>query len=301
VVFMDNVDLFVGLVRRRLAFRIIVLLTKHREMLTSEFTILLDHRYSEEAIKRALTYLLKHGLVKKIRRGHSRIIMLNTENDFMKKLVGFVNLLHEKNLWDVFEKSLLGTKSRIKAIMALMSGPMVKTELVKATRVQGGVSADFMLKPLLRNGMVIEHRGRRRVEYELNKNHPLTIILTEFLREIGVVNNNNRNNGNKDMYHILAKEFVDYVIEHWDDYVVNPYRRDVIKLTGVIIRSIATKIAEKKGWKVTYPGWLVDFIIEEFRRRRFCVIVKKLGQRPNITKVKLYVGKKCDEVVNNGD
>jgi len=79
---MDNVDLFVGLVRRRLAFRIIVLLTKHREMLTSEFVIMLDHRYSEEAIKRALTYLLKHGLVKKMRRGHSRIIMLNTENDF---------------------------------------------------------------------------------------------------------------------------------------------------------------------------------------------------------------------------
>jgi len=211
----------------------------------------------------------------------------------LKKLVGFVNLLHEKNLWDVFEKSFLGTKSRIKAIMALMSGPMVKTELVKATRVQGGVSADFMLKPLLRNGIVIEHKGRRRVEYELNKNHPLTIILTEFLREIGVVNNN-RNNGNKDMYHILAKEVVDYVIEHWDEFIVNPYRRNVIKLTGVIIRSIATKIAEKKGWKIAYIGWLVDFIIEEFRRRGFCVMVKKNGQRPNIVKVKVYVYRSCD-------
>jgi len=293
---MDNVDLFVGLVRRRLAFRIIVLLTKHREMLTSEFAIMLDHRYSEEAIKRALTYLLKHGLVKKMRRGHSRIIMLNTENDFAKKLVGFVNLLHEKNLWDVFEKSFLGTKSRIKAIIALMNGPMVKTELVKATRVQGGVSASFMLRPLISHGLVIEHKGRRRVEYELNKNHPLNQALTEFLREIGVDGNcnNNRNNGYKDMYHILAKEVVDYVINHWGDFVVNIHRKDVIKLTGVIIRSIAVKIAEKKGWKIAYPGWLVDFIIEEFRRRSFCVIVKKFGQRPNITKVKLYVSKSCD-------
>jgi len=167
---------------------------------------------------------------------------------------------------------------------------------VKATRVQGGVSASFMLRPLISHGLVIEHKGRRRVEYELNKNHPLNQALTEFLREIGVDGNcnNNRNNGYKDMYHILAKEVVDYVINHWGDFVVNIHRKDVIKLTGVIIRSIAVKIAEKKGWKIAYPGWLVDFIIEEFRRRSFCVIVKKFGQRPNITKVKLYVSKSCD-------
>jgi len=291
---MDNVDLFVRLVRRTLAFRIIVLLTKHHELFTSELTIMLDHRYSEEAVKRALTYLLHHGLVKKIRRGHSRIIMLNTENDFVKKLIGFVNLLHEKNLWDVFEKSFLGTKSKIKAIIALMSGPMVKTELAKATKV-GGTPTDIMLKPLLRNGIIIEHKGRRRVEYELNRDHPLVQILTDFLRNIGVVNNGS-NNRNRDFYAKLAKEFVDYVIEHWDDYVVNIHRKDMIKLTGVIIRSIATKIAEKKGWKITYPGWLVDFIIEEFRKRGFLVDVKKNGQRPNITKVKVYVSKSC-----NGD
>jgi len=93
---------------------------------------------------------------------------------------------------------------------------------------------------------------------------------------------------------MLAKEFVDYIIEHWDDFVVNIHRKDVIKLTGVIIRSIATKIAEKKGWKITHPGWLIDFIIEEFKKRRFCVMVKKFGQRPNITKVKVYVSKTCD-------
>jgi hypothetical protein len=90
---------------------------------------------------------------------------------------------------------------------------------------------------------------------------------------------------------MLAREFVDYIIEHWDDYIINPYRKDVIKLTGVIIRSIATKIAEKKGWKITHPGWLVDFIIEEFKKRGFHVMVKKYGQRPNITKVKVYVSR----------
>jgi len=289
---MDNVDLFVGLVRRTLAFRIIVLLTKHHELFTSELTLMLDHRYSEEAIKRALTYLLRNGLV--IRRGHSRIIMLNTENDFVKKLTKFISTLYEKDLWDVFEKSFLGTKSRIKAIIALMSGPMVKTELAKATKV-GGTPTDIMLKPLLRNGIIIEHKGRRRVEYELNRDHPLVQILTEFLRNIGVANNGS-NNRNRDFYAKLAKEFVDYVIEHWDDYVVNIHRKDVIKLTGVIIRSTATKIAEKKGWKITYPGWLVDFIIEEFKKRGFCVMVKKNGQRPNIVKVKVYVTKSC-----NGD
>jgi hypothetical protein len=292
---LDPLDLFIELTRRRLAFRMIVLLTKHNELITSELIIMLDNRYSEETIKRALTYLLRSGLIKKIRRGHSRIIMLNTENEFVTKLTKFVRTLHEKDLWDVFEKTFLGTRSRIKAVIALMNGAMVKTELAKECKIQNGAPTDLMLKPLLSHELVIEHRGRRRVEYELNKNHPLNQVLMEFLREIGVDGNcnNNRNNGNKDMYHILAREVVNYVIEHWDEFVVNIHKKDVIKLTGVIIRSIALKIMEKKGWKIKYLGWLVDFIIEEFKKRGFCVMVKKNGQRPNITKVKVYVSETC--------
>jgi len=293
---LDPPELFIELVRRSLAFRIVELLTRHRELLTSELTLMLNHKYSEKTIKRALTYLLRNGLVKKIRHGHSRIIMLNTENEFVTKLTKFVRTLHEKDMWDVFERSFLGTRSRIKAVMALMNGAMVKTELAKASKVQGGTPTDLMLKPLLRNGIIIEYKGRRRVEYELNRDHPLNQVLMEFLREIGVDGNcnNNRNNGNKDMYHMLAKEFVDYIIEHWDDFVVNIHRKDVIKLTGVIIRSIATKIAEKKGWKIPYVGWLIDFIIEKFKKRGFCVMVKKNGRKPNVTKVKVYVSKTCN-------
>ena len=215
---LDPPELFVELVRRSLAFRILELLTRHRELLTSELIIMLDHRYSEEAIKRALTYLLRNDLVRKIRRGHSRIIMLNTENEFVTKLTNFVKTLHEKDLWDVFEKSFLGSKARARAIIALMSGPKVKMELAKECKIQGGTPTDLMLKPLISHEMIIEHKGRRRVEYELNRDHPLNQVLMEFLREIGVDGNrnNNRNNGNKDMYHMLAKEFVDYIIEHWD-------------------------------------------------------------------------------------
>jgi hypothetical protein len=290
---MDKTELFIELVSRSLAFRIVELLTRHNELLTSELTLMLDHRYSEKTVKRALTYLLRSDLVKKIRHGHSRIIMLNMENEFVTKLTNFVKTLHEKDLWGVFERSFLGTKSRVEAIIALMYGPKVKTELAKECKIQGGTPTDLMLKPLLRNGIIIEYKGRRRVEYELNRDHPLVQILTGFLREIGVDGNrnNNHNNGNKDMYYMLAKEFADYVIEHWDDFVVNIHRKDVIKLTGVIIRSIATKIAEKKGWKITHPGWLVDFIIEEFKKRGFHVDVKKNGQKPNVTKVKVYVSK----------
>ncbi len=60
---LDPPELFIELVRRSLAFRIVELLTRHRELLTSELRLMLDHRYSEEAIKRALTYLLRNGLV----------------------------------------------------------------------------------------------------------------------------------------------------------------------------------------------------------------------------------------------
>jgi hypothetical protein len=215
--------------------------------------------------------------------------MLNAENEFVTKLTNFVKTLHEKDLWDVFEKTFLGTRSRIKAVMALMNGPKVKTELAKASKVQGGAPTDLMLKPLLRNGIIIEHKGRRRVEYELNRNHPLVQILTEYLRNIGVVNNGN-NNKNREFYAKLAKEFVDYVIEHWDDYIINPYRKSTIKLTGPVIRSFL----EKREAKL-YPGWFVDFVIDEFKRRGFLVDVKKNGQRPNITKVKVYVSRNGDE------
>ena len=292
---LDPPELFIELVRRPLAFRIVDLLTRHNELLTGELIIMLDHRYSEEAIKRAITYLLRNDLIRKMRRGHSRIIMLNAENEFVAKLTKFVRTLHEKNLWDVFEKSFLGSKSRVKAIIALMRGPKVKTELAKECRTINGAPTELMLMPLLKNGIVIEHRGRRRVEYELNMNHPLTQILVNFLRDIGVDSNrnNNHNNGNKDMYYMLAREVVNYVIEHWDDFVVNIHRKDAIKLTGQVIRSIAAKITEKKGWKITHPGWLVDFIIEEFKKRGFYVMVKKNGQKPNVTKVKVYVSKNC--------
>jgi len=155
---------------------------------------------------------------------------------------------------------------------------------------------------LISSGLVIEHRGRRRDEYELNMNHPLVKALVDFLRDIGVDGNrNNNHNNNKDMYHMLAKEFVDYIIEHWGEFVMNIHHRNVIKLTGQVIRSIAMKIAEQKGWKIPYIGWLIDFIIEEFKKRGFCVMVKKLGQRPNATKVKVYVGKTCNTMVMDND
>jgi hypothetical protein len=84
---------------------------------------------------------------------------------------------------------------------------------------------------------------------------------TEYSRTIGVVNNGN-NNKNREFYAKPAKEFVDYVIEHWDDFAVNIHRKDAIKLTGPVIRSFL----EKRGAKL-YPGWFVDFVIDEFKRR----------------------------------
>jgi len=108
---LDPSEAFIELVSRSLAFRIVELLTRHRELLTSELIIMLDHRYSEESIKRALTYLLRNDLVRKIRRGHSRIIMLNTENEFVTKLTNFVKTLHEKDLWNVFERRFWGPKA----------------------------------------------------------------------------------------------------------------------------------------------------------------------------------------------
>jgi len=283
--------LFIELMSRPLAFKIITLLTLHDGITIRKIKALLDHRYDEHKIRRALKFLEQAGLIVKKYNGKSNVIALNTENEFANKLARLINMLYARHLLGVFEQ-ILGSKARARAIIALMSGPKVKTELAKECKTINGAPTELMLKPLISSGLVIEHRGRRRVEYELDMNHPLVKALVEFLRDIGVGSNrNNHNNGNKDMYYMLAREFVDYVIEHWDEFVVNIHRKDVIKLTGVIIRSIAMKIAEKKGWKIAHPGWLIDFIIEEFRKRGFHVDVKKLGQKPNVTKVKVYVHK----------
>jgi len=289
---MNNAELLIEeLIRKSLVFRIMVLLAKHRELTTSELKALLDYRYSDSTIRRALNYLERVGLIKKSNNGRDNIITLS-ENEFTVKLAKFINTLHEKNLWDVFERTLLGTKSRMKAIIALMRGPMTKTDLSKECNTINGAPTELMLKPLISHGLIIEYRGRRRVEYELNKNHPLNQVLMEFLREIGGVDNNNRKN--KENYAKLAKAIVNYILRHWDDYVVNIHHRDTIKLTGPTIKSLATQIAERRGWRITRLSWLVDFVIEEFKKRGFCVMVKKNGQRPNITKVKVYVSKTCD-------
>ncbi len=291
---MDNVELFIELMGRPLAFRIITLLTLHGDITISKIKASLDHRYDECKIRRALRFLEQAGLIVKRPHGRSNVIALNTENEFANKLAKFINMLYARHLLGVFEQ-ILGTKARARVLIALMKGPMVKSELAKEAKTINGAPTDIMLEPLLKNGIIIKHRGRRRIEYELNMNHPLNQVLIEFLRDIGVdSNHNNHNNGNKDMYYMLAREFVDYVIEHWDEFVVNIHRKDMIKLTGQVIRSIATKIAEKRGWKITYIGWLIDFIIEEFKKRGFYVMVKKNGQKPNITRVKVYVSKSCN-------
>jgi DNA-binding HxlR family transcriptional regulator len=288
---MDKAELFIELMSRPLAFKIITLLTLHGDITIRKIKALLDHRYDEHKIRRTLKFLEQAGLITKKYDGKSNVIALNTENEFANKLARLINMLYARHLLGVFEQ-ILGTKARARAIIALMRGPMVKSELAKEAKTINGAPTDIMLEPLLKNGIIIKHKGRRRVEYELNMNHPLVQILVEFLRDIGVnSNHNNHNNGNKDMYYMLAREFVDYVIEHWDEFVVNIHRKDTIKLTGPVIKSIATKIAETKGWKIHYIGWLIDFIIEEFRKRGFRVDVKKLGQKPNVTRVKVYVHK----------
>jgi len=290
---LDPTELFIELMGRPLAFRIITLLTLHDGVTTRKVKALLDHRYDEHRISRALRFLEQAGLIVKRRSGRSDVIALNTESEFANKLARFINMLYGRHLLGVFEQ-ILGSKARARAIIALMSGPKVKTELSKECRTINGAPTELMLKPLISSGLVIEYRGRRRVEYEMNMDHPLVQVLTEFLKEIGVSNNRGNGNNNKDMYYMLAKEFVDYVIEHWDDFVVNIHRKDVIKLTGQVIRRIAKRIAKKKGWKIAYLGWLIDFIDEEFKKRGFCVMVKKFGQKPNITKVKVYVSKTCN-------
>jgi len=285
----ENLELLTELAERPIAFRIITLLTLHGGITIRKIKALLDHRYDEHKIRRALRFLEQAGLIVKRRSGRSNVIALNTESEFANKLARFINMLYGRHLLNDFEQ-ILGSKARARAIIALMSGPKVKTELAKECKTINGAPTELMLKPLVTHEIVIEHRGRRRVEYELNMDHPLNQVLMEFLREIGV-DGNNHNNGNKDMYHMLAREVVNYVIEHWDEFVMNIHHRDVIKLTGVIIRSIAMKIAEQKGWKIAYLGWLIDFIIEEFKKRGFYVMVKKNGQKPNVTKVKVYVSK----------
>jgi len=297
---MDKAELFIELMSRPLAFKIITLLTLHGDITIRKIKALLDHRYDEHKIRRTLKFLEQAGLIVKKYNGKSNVIALNTENEFANKLARLINMLYARHLLGVFEQ-LLGTKTRARVLIALMKGPMVKSELVKEARTVGGAPINLALAPLLKNDIVIEHRGRRRVEYELNMDHPLVKALVEFLREIGVGNHNNNGNNNKDMYHVLAREFVDYVIEHWGEFAANIHRKDAIKLTGQVIRSIAMKIAEQKGWKIPYVGWLVDFIIEEFKKRGFCVMVKKLGQKPNATRVKVYVSKTCNTMVMDND
>jgi len=93
----------------------------------------------------------------------------------------------------------------------------------------------------------------------------------------------------------LAKELVDYIIEHWDDYVANIYHRDTIKLTKKhIIEIICTKYPEKckvvKERRFYVNGVLsilYGIMDYEFRLRGFKVKKEKIGG----DRTALYVSK----------
>jgi len=275
----NNVELFVELMKRSLAFRILAILTKYDNIRPLEIVSLLNYKYGRESIQRALQYLARNGLIER----NDFKISLNTRNAFVASLVRFVNMLLNNGLWNELEKVLLGSKGRIRVLIALIHGPMTKSQLVKECRAQGGMYIDRLLEPLIRHKLIIvqENKG---VVYKLNNNHPLVNELVNFLREISIDNRNNYN------YAEMAKSIVDYIIQNWDKYAINTHKKDTIKLTGNAIKEI---VAEK-NLKVRHNGWLVSYVIEELKERGFSVRVEKNGHKPNISKIRIYVYRAVD-------
>ncbi len=266
---MDNIEILTELTRRSLAFRIFSLLVRHGELRLKEIKRLLDNRYSNETLKRALHFLVRNNMVSKDRNAY----LLNMNDTFTSLLANLVNELYRANLWGVFERVFLGNKARIKIVIELMKGKSTKTRLALATGNNGLVLENAM-RPLIEYDMVVKHENRF-IVYELNREHPLIAILIKYFGETS--SSNNRKNTPE-----VAKAIVDFIITNWDKYLINPYNNCVIKITSLLLR----EIAEKMRVRAKRNNWLVRHIIAEFEARGFIVSVLR-----NDRGVRIYVRK----------
>ena len=274
---MSNGELFLKLLRRSLAFKVFAVLLKYDNSHPYEIKVLLGNRHNGEALHNALRFLEKHGLITRDKYK----VLVNRKNPFAVMLMEFINALFEKGLWDAFEEVFLRFSTRMRIIMALMNGPMTKTQIVAECTGQGGTYTNKMLEPLERHGLVIKHNSKHTI-YELNHNNPLVIELEKFLTKLDGKRSNHRDN-----YSSIAKEVVDYVLAHWDEYAINPHNKGTIKLTGKLIKGIL----KKKNIRVKHIGWLLAYAIEEFKERGFPVQVVRNGKRRNADGIRVYVSK----------
>ena len=282
---MSDVELFLKLLRRSLAFRVFAVLVKYDNSRPYEIKVLLGNRYNGKAMRNAVRFLENHGL---ITRDKYRVLV-NRKNPFAVMLMEFINALFEKGLWGAFEEVFLRFSVRMRIIMALMNGPMTKTQIVAKCTGQGGTYTNKMLEPLERYGLVIKHNSKYTI-YELNRNNSLVIELEKFITKLDGKACTGRDN-HRVNYSSIAKEVVDYVLAHWDEYAINPHNKGTIKLTGKLIKGIL----KKKNIKVKHIGWLLVYTIEEFKKCGFPVHVMRNGKRRNADGIKVYVIRNGDE------
>jgi len=268
---MDNTELFTELTKRSLAFRIFSLLTMHGKLRLKEIKRLLDNRYNNTTLNRALHFLVQNNIVTKDRGVYS----LNTNNAFTSLLTKLVSELYEANLWGVFERVFMGSKARTRIVFELMRGKSTKTHLAMVTGNQGGLFLDVVMRPLIEYDMVVK-RENRFIVYELNREHPLIAVLVKYFVEASPSSNNRRNTPE------VARAIVDFIITNWNKYMINPHNDCVIKITSPVIR----EIAERMRVRVKRISWLVRSIITEFEARGFIVTVLR-----NDRGVRIYVKK----------
>ena len=267
---MVNTELFVELTKRSLAFRIFTLLVRHGNLRLKEIKRLLDNRYNNTTLNRALHFLVRNNIVTKDRGVYS----LNANNAFTLLLTKLVSELYEANLWDVFERVFLGSKARTRIVIELMRGKSTKTHLAMVTGNQGGLFLDVVMRPLIEYDIVVKHENRF-IVYELNREHPLVAVLVKYFGE--VISGNDRNNTPE-----VARAIVDFIITNWNKYLINPHNDCVIKITSPLLR----EIAERMKVRVKRISWLVRSIITEFEARGFIVTVLR-----NDRGVRIYVRK----------
>jgi len=271
---MDNVELFIELVRRSLAFRIMALLV-HGELSTREIARKLGHRYSRSAISKAISWLIRNGLI--IQTGIDKFA-LNKDVKFVDSFIRFINAL-DKESWNALG-AILRSGSRARILIELvrrrhLTGSQLLL-LLKTTRQV--INND--LETLTRHGIVtIIARGHRYTVYGLNYDNPLVKALVKFLEELGVENEHENN------YVDVAKAVVKYILEHWDEYVVSKNNMDTIKLTGKVIKRIINEL----GLKVKHVGWLLNYIDDELKKLGYSVRIEGNGKIRTVNRKRIYI------------
>ena len=166
---------------------------------------------------------------------------------------------------------LCGSVYKVFAVL-LQKGETTPTELVRLTGYNHIVIRQA-LRILEKNGIVVCSKWGNYTLCRVNEDSKFVKAFRAFIIEAGIELPKPKPKKEK-TYKEVAREIVDYLINNWNNYLANVKNDKVIKVTAREIRKLIcdkapARCSGKDKSLVTFSGWVISAMIEEFEKRGY--------------------------------